>query len=66
MPCLCDIVDNEALGQHRIVIKSYAMAIVAEMREINKLGDLRGMSILEETLKLLEHLYTGKCDERKS
>jgi hypothetical protein len=65
MPCLCDIVDNDALGHHRMIIKSYVEAIVKEMREIDKLRDLRGISILEETQKLIEHLYTGKCDERK-
>ena len=56
MPCLCDIVDNDALGHHRMIIKSYVEAIVKEMREIDKLGDLRGISILEETQKLIEHL----------
>jgi len=65
MPCICDIVDLDSLGRHRAKIKEYAIGIIAEMRKINELGDLRGMSILDETLKLIDHLYTGKCDERK-
>ena len=66
MPCFCDI-DKETLDRGRSIIKAHVEAIVQTLKQLDKEGDIRDhTTLLEQTHKLLDHLYTGECDERKS
>jgi hypothetical protein len=63
MPCFCDI-DRETLDRGRKIIRAHIEAIVHTLKELHEAGDIRDhTSLLEQTHKLLDHLYTGKCDE---
>ena len=60
MPCYCWYEPAEA---SKILIKNACVAIVDEIKRLEKEGDPIGIS-LESAKKLLDHLYSGKCDEK--
>lgn len=62
MPCYCEP-DERELNQAQIKIKAYAHEIVEIIRGIVHPTD-RYPQELKDAMKLLEHLYTGECDEK--
>jgi hypothetical protein len=60
MPCTCWYVPSKESEQY---IKSLCQQIVDKIKSLEKEGDPIGISITD-TKKLLDHLYTGECDER--
>ena len=60
MPCTCWYNPPEA---EKKLIKFRCEQIVRQIKDLEKHGDPIGIS-LESVKELLDHLYTGKCDER--
>jgi hypothetical protein len=60
MPCMCWYHHDEKSLQF---IKNCCQLIVNEIKALEKEGDPIGCK-LKDAQKLLEHLYTGKCDEK--
>lgn len=60
MPCMCWYDPGE---EPKRLIKSHCQQIVDEIKRLEKDGDPIGVS-LADAKKLLEHLYTGTCNER--
>lgn len=59
MPCSCWYDPGE---EPKRLIKNLCQQIVDEINRLEKIGDPMGVS-LKDAQKLLEHLYTGTCDE---
>ena len=62
MPCYCDL-SNQQLDEVRRKIKEHAKAIVDQIKWASN-PTSRYPELLTDTLKLIEHMYTGECDER--
>jgi hypothetical protein len=62
MPCYCDP-SLEELDESRKKIRIYAEAIVYEIRNMVH-PTQRYPQELVDAMKLIEHLFTGKCDEK--
>lgn len=62
MPCFCHYDPPEI---DKFKVKAYCKIIVKIIKQAEKIGDPVGLS-LEDVKKLLDHLYTGHCDESKS
>lgn len=60
MPCMCHFTPPEESGK---LIKFSCQTIVDEIKRLECIGDPIGIS-LQDTIKLLTHLYTGICDEK--
>lgn len=63
MPCYCDP-DKKELDEAQIQIRKRAIEIVDIIKGIVHPTD-RYPQQLTDAMKLLEHLYTGECDEKK-
>lgn len=64
IPCYCEP-DNEELDDAQISCKQRAAEIVEIIKRVSHPTD-RYPDLLRDTMKLIEHLYTGDCDERKN
>lgn len=60
MPCTCWYDPGE---EPKRLIKLHCQEIVEVIKRLEQIGDPIGVS-LQDAQKLLEHFYTGKCDER--
>ena len=60
MPCHCWYQPPE---ESQRLIKDCCQKIVNEIKRLEREGEPIGVS-LPDAQKLLEHLYTGKCDEK--
>lgn len=60
MPCSCWY---EPGDQRRKRFKDSCQSVVDSIKDAEKIGDPIGIS-LQDAKKLIEHLYTGKCDEK--
>jgi len=60
MPCMCWYDPPEVSKRF---IKYHCELLVQEIKRLESEGDPLGISI-ESTKKLLDHLYTGECDEK--
>lgn len=63
MPCYCEPDENE-LDRDRKILLSHAKEMVTIMKRMVHPTE-RYPQILIDTMKLLGHLYTGECDEKK-
>lgn len=70
MPCFCWI-DDKTLDEGRSQLRKHAKEMVKIMKKIDDAGhippdkdELGSGCILNQTKKLIDHLYTGKCDEK--
>jgi hypothetical protein len=62
MPCFCEP-DYEELNESQRIIRMHAQAIVDIIKSIVH-PTCRYPQELTDAMKLIEHLYTGECDER--
>lgn len=62
MPCYCEPDDSE-LNEAQIKIRNHAQEIVDSIKSIVHPSQ-RYPQELVDAMKLLEHLYTGECDEK--
>lgn len=60
MPCFCWFDPPE---KSKKLIKDHCQSIVDEIKRLEREGDPVGISIID-TKHLLEHLYSGKCNEK--
>lgn len=60
MPCACWYEPGE---EPKKLIKSHCKEIVDEIKRLESVGDPIGIS-LDCVKELLEHMYTGKCEEK--
>lgn len=60
MPCHCWYTPPK---ESERMIKNLCQLIVDEIKRLEKEGDPIGISI-DNTKKLLDHLYIGECDEK--
>lgn len=61
MPCMCWYDPGE---EPKKEIKLHCEKIVEIIKQLELIGDPLGVS-LNDAQKLLEHLYTGKCEEKE-
>lgn len=61
MPCMCWYDPPEASKK---LLKHLCVSIVEELYRLSRDGDPMGYEI-QDIHKLLDHLYTGKCNEKK-
>ena len=59
MPCMCWYQPSQ---EDLRKMKDICVNLVEMVKEANRIGDPLGMRI-EDVHKLIDHLYTGKCDE---
>ncbi len=62
MPCYCEP-DEKGLNEAQVFIKAHAQAIVDIIKGMVH-PTQRYPQELRDAMKLIEHLYTGECDER--
>jgi hypothetical protein len=62
MPCYCEP-DEKELNDAQQKIRFHAIEIVKQIRFMAYPPD-RYPQELKDAMKLIEHLYTGECDER--
>lgn len=62
MPCFCDP-DKEEIDEARLLIRKKAQEICNIIHRVSHPTD-RYPLLLRDSMKLLEHLYTGECDEK--
>jgi hypothetical protein len=62
MPCRCGVSDYE-MSEVIAIITSHAKAIVLAIKELERLGDPTS-DLIADVKKTIDHLYTGKCDEK--
>lgn len=71
MPCFCWMSDGE-IEEEMKIIRNHMKEIVKQARIIHGKGDLypneksspRPRNIIDDLHRLLDDLYTGKCDEK--
>lgn len=61
MPCTCWYDPPE---KDKAEFKKLCAAVVKFIKEENKIGDAQGIDV-PSAQKLIDHLYTGKCDEKE-
>jgi hypothetical protein len=62
MPCYCDPSDEE-LDESRKKIRFNANEIVKEIKRVTNPTCIYPQELID-AMKLIEHLFTGECDER--
>jgi hypothetical protein len=63
MPCFCDA-SNEEMDHVKKDIKHLSLEIVDHIKRVSH-PTSRYPELLKDTLKAIEHMYTGECDERQ-
>jgi len=63
MPCYCEPDDKE-LDKARLDIRNHVKQIVAIIKGMHHPTE-RYPEMVKDTMKLIDHLYTGECDEKK-
>lgn len=62
MPCMCWYEPND---EEKKKFKSLCQEIVDLIREVDRKGDATDSCTLHTAHELIDHLYSGKCPEKK-
>lgn len=62
MPCRCDY---EPSDQNKLKIHAWCNSLIGHIKWLESLGD-PGDYDFNGVMKMLDHLYHGKCDEKES